>query len=157
MTARKAIQTAQIRPARKSASRDPTAPNRLVAALVVAALGAPAPAKAYTVTNDPGGSVDLYAMAATTTAEAIRIVGRCKSACTEYLSARHVCVSPNARFMFHAAHNLDGSRNEQGVRVMLASYPPSLREWLYERGGLTADPIDASGRDLIALGVPACE
>jgi len=43
------------------------------------------------------------------------------------------------------------------VRVMLASYPPSLREWLYERGGLTTRPIDASGRDLIALGLRPCE
>ena len=109
------------------------------------------------MTNDPGGSVDLYAMAAALSAEPIRIVGRCKSACTEYLGARDVCISPSARFMFHAAHNADGSRNEQGVRVMLASYPPSLREWLYQRGGLTAEPIDASGRDLIALGLPACE
>ncbi len=125
--------------------------------LLVAALAGMAPAKAYTVTNDPGGSVDLYAMAAALTAEPIRIVGRCESACTEYLGARDVCISPGARFMFHAAHNADGSRNEQGVRVMLASYPPSLREWLYEHGGLTSKPIDASGRDLIALGLRPCE
>jgi hypothetical protein len=131
--------------------------NRLLAALLPAALAGAAPAKAYTVTNDPGGSVDLYAMAAALSAEPIRIVGRCESACTEYLGAREVCISPGARFMFHAAHNADGSRNEQGVRVMLASYPPSLREWLYEQGGLSAKPIDATGRDLIALGLPACE
>ena len=129
----------------------------LLAALVLATLGAQAPARAYTVRNDPGGSVDLYAMAAALTIEPIRIVGRCESACTEYLGARDVCVSPDARFMFHAAHNLDGSRNEQGVRIMLASYPPSVREWLYARGGLTAEPIDVVGRDLIALGIPPCE
>jgi hypothetical protein len=155
MKARKAIQTAQTRPGSKSASRGPT--GQISAALVLAALGAPAPAKAYTVRNDPGGSVDLYAMAAALTVEPIRIMGTCESACTEYLGARDVCVSPNARFMFHAAHNLDGTRNEQGVELMLASYPPSLREWLYERGGLTSEPIDASGRDLIALGLPPCE
>ena len=91
------------------------------------------------MTNDPGGSVDLYAMAAALSAEPIRIVGRCESACTEYLAARDVCISPGARFMFHAAHNADGSRNERGVRVMLASYPPPLREWLYQRGGLTVE------------------
>jgi hypothetical protein len=139
-----------------NASRARPARSLILRALVPAALATAAPAKAYTVTNDPGGSVDLYAVAAAMTAEPIRIIGRCESACTEYLGARHVCVSPNARFMFHAAHNLDGSRNEQGVLVMLASYPPSLREWLYQRGGLTAYPIDATGRDLIALGVPAC-
>ena len=157
MKARGEIQTVQTYPAPKGASRNTPAQNRLVAALVLAALGAPAPAKAYTVRNDPGGSVDLYAIAAALTIEPIRILGRCESACTEYLGARHVCVSPDARFMFHAAHNIDGSRNEQGVRIMLASYPPSLREWLYARGGLTAEPIDASGRDLIALGLPSCE
>ena len=132
--------------------------RRPLAALIpAAALAVAAPAKAYTVRNDPGGSVDLYAMAAALSAEPIRIAGRCESACTEYLGARDVCVFPTARFMFHAAYNLDGSRNEQGVRVMLASYPPSLREWLYERGGLTTRPIDASGRDLIALGLRPCE
>ncbi len=109
------------------------------------------------MTNDPGGSVDLYAMAAAQSTEPIRIVGRCESACTEYLGARDVCVSPGARFMFHAAHNADGSRNERGVRVMLAYYPPPLREWLNEQGGLTSKPIDATGRDLIALGLRPCE
>jgi hypothetical protein len=113
----------------------PRARSRILLALVPAALATVAPAKAYTVTNDPGGPVDLYAMSAAMTHERIRIIGRCASACTEYLGARHVCVSPNARFMFHAAYNLDGSRNEQGVLVMLAFYPPSLREWLHERGG----------------------
>jgi hypothetical protein len=144
----------------QASNRDPdrrSVRRRLGAALIPAALAAAAPAKAYTVTNDPGGSVDLYAMAAAVSAEPIRIAGRCESACTEYLGARDVCVFPSARFMFHAAYNLDGSRNEQGVRVMLASYPPSLREWLYERGGLTTRPIDASGRDLIALGLRPCE
>ena len=131
--------------------------SALPAVLLAAVCAKMVPANAYTVTNDPGGSVDLYAMAAALTPEPIRIVGRCESACTEYLGARDVCVSPGARFMFHAAHNVDGSRNEQGVRVMLAYYPPSLREWLYERGGLTAKPIDASGRDLIALGLRPCE
>jgi hypothetical protein len=78
-----------------------------------------------------------------------------ESACTESLGAHHVCESPGERFVFHAAHIAVGSPNEQGLRVMLASYPPFLREWRYERGGLTAEPIDASGRDLIALGLPA--
>ena len=150
-------QEAQGRPRPNRGICSRPARNRLFAALLPAALAGAAPAKAYTVTNDPGGSVDLYAMAAALSVEPIRIVGRCESACTEYLGARDVCISPSARFMFHAAHNADGSRNEQGVRVMLASYPPSLREWLYRRGGLTAEPIDASGRDLIALGLPACE
>jgi hypothetical protein len=157
MTPRTAIEWAQTRLPQSGGRRRAPARGRLLAAVVLAALGAPAPAEAYTISNDPGGSVDLYAMAAALTMEPIRIVGRCESACTEYLGARDVCVSPNARFMFHAAHNLDGSRNEQGVRIMLASYPPSLREWLYARGGLTAEPIDASGSDLIALGLPPCE
>jgi hypothetical protein len=145
----------QIKKSQKRSKRPP-ARSRILHALVPVLLATAAPAKAYTVTNDPGGPVDIYAMSAAMTHERIRIIGRCASACTEYLGARHVCVSPNARFMFHAAYNLDGSRNEQGVLVMLAFYPPSLRAWLHERGGLTTRAIDATGRDLIALGVPAC-
>jgi hypothetical protein len=144
-------QTSNLGPDRRSARR------RLLMTLLPAALASAAPAKAYTVRDDPGGSVYLYAMAAALSAEPIRIMGRCESACTEYLAARDVCVFPGARFMFHAAYNLDGSRNERGVRIMLASYPPSLREWLYERGGLTSMPIDASGGDLIALGLRPCQ
>ncbi|HZZ59809.1 MAG TPA: hypothetical protein VFE63_01365 [Roseiarcus sp.] len=149
----------KIRKSQRSSSNNckaRPARSRILHLLVPAALATAAPAKAYTVRNDLGGPVDLYAMTAAMTDEPIRILGRCESACTEFLGARQVCVSPNARFMFHAAHNLDGSRNEQGVLVMLASYPPSLREWLYERGGLTARRINATGRDLIALGVPSC-
>ncbi len=157
MKARETIRTAQARPPQSGGCRKAPAKDPLVAALALVTFAAAVPAEAYTVRNDPGGSVGLYAMAAAQTAEPIRILGRCESACTEYLGAREVCVSPNARFMFHAAHNFDGSRNERGVLVMLAAYPPSLRKWLYERGGLTADPIDATGRDLIALGLPPCE
>src|SRR5271157_2726962 len=145
MRPRTAMESAKTWILQSGGGRRARATDGLLAALVLATLGAQAPARAYTVRNDPGGSVDLYAMAAALTLEPIRIVGRCESACTEYLGARDVCVSPGARFMFHAAHNVDGTRNEHGVRIMLASYPPTLRDWLYTRGGLTSKPIDASG------------
>jgi hypothetical protein len=147
----------RTRPPRRGGLQAAPARARLVAALVLTLLAGPVPAEAYTVRNDPGGSVDLYAMAAASTIEPIRIVGDCESACTEFLGARDVCVSPGARFMFHAAYNLDGSRNEQGVWVMLSFYPPSLRVWLGERGGLTSEPIYVAGRDLIALGIRPCD
>jgi hypothetical protein len=149
------IRTPQDRQAPSVATQGRPARNRLLAALLLAALllaallpaalAAAAPAKSYTVTNDPGGSVDLYAVAAALTAEPIRIVGRCESACTEYLGARNVCVSPGARFMFHAAHNVDGARNEQGVRVMLACYPPSLASGCTSAAASAPSPSTRAG------------
>jgi hypothetical protein len=70
-----------------------------------------------------------------------------------------VCVTPRAVLGFHAAWNFD----ESGQRVTSASathtlleiYPPSVRHWIAQRGGLSPHMKLLRGRTLATM-YPMC-
>jgi hypothetical protein len=129
----------------------------MIAALVAASLATPA--QAFVIEDSPGGFVDEFAIAAQTR-EPIEIVGRCASACTMLLGARHVCVTPESSFGFHAAftdlRDPVRTRSEKGTRKLMSFYPKPLRRLIAKRGGLTSQLMWLSGANLIALGVKQC-
>ena len=90
------------------------------------------------------------------------IDGPCFSACTLVLSIvprGRICVTPRALLGFHAARLVDQYGNEysapEATRVVAATYPAPIRNWINRHGGLTRRPIFLSGRELWAM-IPLC-
>ena len=86
-----------------------------------------------TVGDDRGGFLNFYIEKTERfrrSGERVRIMGRCDSACTLYLSLPRVCVGPNARLGFHQASRPDGNP------ILLSYYPRPIRDWLDSVGGL---------------------
>ena len=109
------------------------------------------------VQKDVGGFVADY-QAQT---ERYRIEGRevrlheCRSACTLALSLPGVCVYPTSVVKFHAAYDAITRERHEGVtRLLFESYPVPVKARL---GELTRDYRILTGRDLILLGVRACD
>lgn len=99
------------------------------------------PGKVITIHNDLGGSVVAYALAVNqirARGQAVRIAGRCESACTLLLSLplSQVCVTASASFGFHAAHGASREMNIWGTKFMFRSYPSWVRNWIAANGGL---------------------
>jgi hypothetical protein len=117
------------------------------------------------ITGDNGGTILEYAQRfqkARDSGERVIIDGKCLSACTMIIGMvprNHVCVTSNAVLGFHAAFR----RTETGTIVastdatkfMMDAYPPAVRKWIKQRGGLTTQMIYLSGSDLTAF-VPSC-
>jgi hypothetical protein len=94
--------------------------------------------------------------------ERIVIDGPCYSACTLVLSTiphNRVCVTRRAVLGFHAPRLVDDYGQEyfapEVTRVMVAAYPPPIRNWISRHGGLTQRPIFLRGGELTAL-YPPC-
>jgi hypothetical protein len=84
--------------------------------------------------------------------------GPCFSACTLVLiivPRSRICVTQRAVFGFHAAKAIDEYGREypapEATRVVAASYPPPIRNWIRRHGGLTRTPIFLSGRELAGM------
>ena len=118
------------------------------------------------IMNDQGGEVSsylrtFYEMRAS--GERIIIDGPCLSACTlltGIVPRDHVCVTNRAVLGFHAAsYYNDVSRSlvptRAGTRLIMRLYPPDIRAWINQHGGLTPDLIMMRGPDLAAL-YPSC-
>jgi hypothetical protein len=117
------------------------------------------------ITGDNGGTILEYAQRfqkARNSGERVVIDGKCLSACTMVIGMvprDHVCVTPNAVLGFHAAFR----RTETGAIVastdatkfMMDAYPPAVRKWIKQRGGLTSRMIFLSGSELTAF-VTSC-
>jgi hypothetical protein len=91
--------------------------------------------------------------------ERFRIDSHCQSACTIFLSIRNVCVTPNARLLFHAGGNpRNGKMNPASTQHMLAAYNPALRQYLTDNRYMETFAFHAiSGRDIVKrFGYPAC-
>ncbi len=88
----------------------------------------------------------------------VEIRGHCESACTMYLGAEEVCVSPEAKLIFHGPSffGLPLLENdfEYWSRVISSFYPEVLREWYMEEGRYGRYTL--SGEHLIELGVQEC-
>jgi hypothetical protein len=118
------------------------------------------------ILNDPGGEVSsylrtFYEMRAS--GERIVIDGPCLSACTlltGIVPRDHVCVTNRAVLGFHAAsYYNDVSRSlvptRAGTRLVMRLYPPEIRAWINQHGGLSPQLITMRGRDLAAF-YPPC-
>ena len=92
-----------------------------------------------TVQHDAGGSVGEYLNRihdAKAVHALVEIDGDCFSACTLYLGLPrdHVCITHHARLGFHKTSELMGVSFDD---VLLNHYPPVIRNWLENTGGLT--------------------
>jgi len=77
--------------------------------------------------------------------ELFRIMGRCQSACTMFLSLPNACVEPSARLLFHAA------KTPRGTSDMINSYNGKLRAYLTANGVMERSAFHTiSGRDMIS-------
>jgi len=114
------------------------------------------------IVNDPGGEVSAYVEKfeeLRKSGEHLVIDGPCLSACTLFtgiIPHDHVCVTRRAVLGFHAASYFDDAKHalvptRQGTQVIMRFYPPEIRNWIAEHGGLTAHIMALRGKDLAAL------
>ncbi len=115
----------------------------------------PATAAVVVVADDDGGMVrDFAARVADYRRHRIvvRVMGSCASACTMVAAVDRLCVGPNARMQFHQAFLVDpldpnstSIRAEDGTQLLMRHYPPKLKAWIADHGGLTKDLITLAG------------
>jgi hypothetical protein len=92
--------------------------------------------------------------------ERFRIDSHCQSACTMFLSIRNVCVTPNAKLLFHAGGNMkEGRINPARSQEMLVTYNSALRQFVNDNHYMDTFAFHTiSGRDIITkFGYPACK
>ena len=96
-----------------------------------------ASAQTIDVSDDHGGLLSTYQNQWATLASQgvrVRIVGPCVSACTVlvgYIPRQNICVMPNAYLGFHWASTAFHTQE------LWSSYPPDIRQWVSQHGGLT--------------------
>ena len=119
----------------------------------------------HVVGNDPGGRLrariaEISQIRAR--GDRVEIRGRyCHSACTLYLGAGDVCVSPATRFGFHGpsyrAAPIRADRFDYWSRRMASYYPPRLSRWFLARARhVRQGYLTLTGAELIGMGVPRC-
>jgi hypothetical protein len=117
------------------------------------------------IQRDFGGQIGPYLYKYAMVREAgqrVVIDGPCLSACTLALAViprERICMTPNAVLGFHAAWmpGADGRpvKSAGGTRLLMAVYPPKVRDWIRRRGGLNGKIMLLRGRELAAL-YPSC-
>jgi hypothetical protein len=119
-----------------------------------------APAAGATrISDDAGGQIGAYLAkyhALRASGERVEIDGTCASACTMLLGIipnDRICVTPNARLVFHSAWDAGGDPAvaADGNRLLWASYPEKIRRWIRRHGGLHSGLITLSGAELAAM------
>jgi hypothetical protein len=132
----------------------------LIAALTGALTNSPASAS-IRIAGDGGGQLGAYLQrheAMRQSGERVVIDGLCLSACTMVLGAiprNRICVTSRAVLGFHAAYDLDQSGRQVtshgGTALLMEYYPPQVRSWIAQRGGLSRQMIFLSGRGLSSM------
>jgi len=88
----------------------------------------------------------------------VRIEGYCASSCTMYLGAEHVCVTPEARLVFHGPSFFGLPLPEYDFdywsRVISSYYPEVIRDWYMEEGRYGNYTL--TGEHLIEMGAREC-
>jgi hypothetical protein len=117
------------------------------------------------IAEDRGGQIGHYLQAFAmlrSSGERVEIDGNCLSACTLVLGLiprDRLCVTPRARFGFHAAWLPDRQgrpvTSAMGTRALWNIYPASVRHWIIRHGGLSRRMIYLQGRDLNGI-VQSC-
>jgi hypothetical protein len=86
------------------------------------------------------------------------IDGLYASACTIVLGAiphEKICVTSHAALGFHAAWDLDDDghaiTNPEATHMLYSMYPPQVKKWINQRGGLTAHMIYLRGKELTSM------
>jgi len=133
-------------------------------ATVVAAFAMPAAAE-MRILASPGGRVGPFLQMfeqVRASGERVVIDGPCLSACTLVLMSvprSRICVTPRAILGFHAATSRDflGRKvhEAEATGVVLAAYPPRVRQWIIRHGGLSSRLLLLRGRELAAM-YPRC-
>jgi hypothetical protein len=119
------------------------------------------------VLNHPGGL--LNGMAADVSdinalGLEVRIVGRyCNSACTLFLGAQRVCVSPGTSFGFHRPQKPPGTGPMSGATLSAAiqlagdHYRSGLRDWWERVGSRSRGILSMTGAELTKYGYRICD
>ncbi len=104
-----------------------------------------------------GNFVELFAQVRAT-GERVVIDGPCLSACTLVLSMiprERICVTRRAVLGFHAAWKPDMEgrpvTQPEATALMMATYPPHVRNWIRRKGGLTSRTLLLRGRALTSM------
>jgi hypothetical protein len=118
------------------------------------------------IAEDRGGQIGHYLQAFAmlrSSGENVVVDGNCLSACTLVLGLiprAKMCVTPRARFGFHAAWmpDTDGHpiTSPMGTQALWNIYPASVRRWINNHGGLSRKMIYLQGRDLGGI-VASCD
>ena len=116
------------------------------------------------ISDDRGGQIGDYLAryhALRENGERVMIDGTCASACTMLLGViprNRICVTSRAVLAFHSAWT-PTSEGEQissaGNYYLWSNYPPAVRKWIIQHGGLHAQIIYLSGAELTAM-YPRC-
>lgn len=98
--------------------------------------------KTVTIRANSGGNVARFAIRAAgmrRDGTRVRFAGRCDSACTLYLGLPRdqMCVSPGAKFRFHAPMARSARTVAKAQRFLYAKYPGWVRGWIAANGGLS--------------------
>jgi hypothetical protein len=90
--------------------------------------------------------------------ERFRIDSHCQSACTMFLSIRHVCVSPGATLLFHAGGTRRAGVSPSRTQQMFSTYNAALQQYVTANHFMdTLDFHSISGSEIIRrFGYPAC-
>ena len=134
--------------------------------LVLAALlAAPAASADVRILASPGGQIGSFVRLFSLlreSGERVVIDGPCLSACTLLLSTlprNRICVTRKAVLGFHAAWSRDAfgrpTSEPEATEVVLATYPPAVRRWIVQHGGLSGRVLLLQGRELAAM-YPRC-
>ena len=101
------------------------------------------------ITRDHGGYVEEYKTKYKRIAqrgERVIIDGICNSACTlvfGIVQPSKICVTPRASVGFHQAYYDTASTfgvkviSQEGTTDLMSYYPPAVKQWIKENGGLT--------------------
>ena len=136
-----------------------------MAGVLFVVLGVTSASAEVRIQRDFGGQIGPYLHKYAMVREAghkVVIDGPCLSACTLALAViprERICMTPNAILGFHAAW-MPGTNGRPvvspgGTRLLMAVYPPQVRNWIKRRGGLNGKTIFLRGRELAAL-YPSC-
>ncbi|MBX9776174.1 MAG: hypothetical protein K2Y71_17480 [Xanthobacteraceae bacterium] len=128
---------------------------------VLTALSVPSASAAVRITGDNGGQIGPYLeqlAAIRDSGQQVIIDGPCLSACTMILGViprERICVTRRARLGFHAAwHHGENGRiatNRGGTQLLMAVYPPNVKNWINRRGGLTREMKYLTGAELASM------
>jgi hypothetical protein len=127
----------------------------LAAVMLIAGAGA---GRAFVITEDRGGRIGTYVdkyESLKSSGESVMIDGLCASACTIVLGAvprDKICVTSRASLGFHAAWDFGSNgrtiTNPEATQMLYSMYPPRIKQWIAQRGGLTPRMIFLRGRQL---------
>ncbi len=110
------------------------------------------------ITYDEGGVVNNYANyyhQLYVGHRRVVIDGYCGSSCTLALALPNTCVTARARLGFHQAYEntIFGGKIIDAVlsSYLMSQYPPAIKKWLNDHGGLTPDIKMLEGKEMLDL------